>query len=221
MKYRAIALAAGLLAAHTAANAWFFFIPTGAIVNAVQGGHCVSASAKAGDTFKSVTDGRMYVINETNGTSSRCANPDFPVVAKASPYFTEAELREQHPVCLAQGAGVGATTTVPGLGEVQVVSVDPTGCSDMVKPISARVVRVQAVQSPAPPQARLPEAPLTYGGRPIRPVSDQRPAEPSDTAGQPQKSVADRLRELKQLRDENLITQELYEAKQKEILSSQ
>jgi len=41
-------------------------------------------------------------------------------------------------------------------------------------------------------------------------------------AAAPEKrALADRLRELKQLRDENLITQEIYEAKQREILAGQ
>jgi hypothetical protein len=37
----------------------------------------------------------------------------------------------------------------------------------------------------------------------------------------PKKTVVERLRELKQLRDENLVTESVYESKQKEILSGQ
>lgn len=90
MKLRAIALSAGLLAAHTAANAWFFFIiPTGAIQSAIQGDHCVPATAQVGDRI--TTQGRDWIVKSTSGTSSRCAHtPQWPVIAKLEP-ITDAE----------------------------------------------------------------------------------------------------------------------------------
>jgi hypothetical protein len=57
VKLRALAIAAALLAVAGPANAFFFFfLPLGAIQNAVQGGHCLPASAKdmlAGSFFES------------------------------------------------------------------------------------------------------------------------------------------------------------------------
>lgn len=54
------------------------------------------------------------------------------------------------------------------------------------------------------------------------PATVQPPTQPeAPPPSTPQKSVVDRLRDLKQLRDENLITQEIYEAKQREIMAGQ
>lgn len=142
MRLRALALAAGLVAAHSAANAWFFFIiPTGAIQSAIQGNHCVSSTAKEGD--KIMADGREWIIKSTSGMSRRCTNPNLPVIAKVEPQLTQKELETQTQVCLPHGTDVGTTNTLPMLGRVQVVALGPsTDCSDQAKPISALVVPI-------------------------------------------------------------------------------
>lgn len=205
MKIRALAVAAGLLAAHSAANAWFFFwIPTGQIASAIQGDHCVSPSDKPGDTLH--RSGRAWLIKSTSGVSSRCnMYPQWPVIAKLEPVLTESELRTEHSVCVQQGVTVGSRTTIPDVGEVEVLSIGGQDCSDVRAPLSAKVVRVQSAAA----QAASAEASKVAN-------------RPKDIFSKPaEKSVADRLRELKQLRDENLITQEVYEAKQKDILAGQ
>jgi hypothetical protein len=207
MNVRAIAVAAGLLAAHTAANAWFFFIiPTGAIQSAIQGDHCIPAHAKVGDRI--TAQGRDWIVKDTSGTSSRCSHtPQWPVIAKLEPILSPAELEAEHSICVAEGTSAGSRTTVPGLGEVHIRSIGTDGCSDQRTPISAKVVRL-------PNQATLDAARKTV----VAPAPAPSPA--PIVAATEKKGVVDRLRELKQLRDENLITQELYESKQKEILAS-
>jgi hypothetical protein len=246
MKIRALALTAALLAVSGSANAFFFFIPVGAIQNAVQGGHCVPQTAKAGDKIN--LGGKTWVVKETNGVSSRCSQyPNWPVIAKLEPYVSEAELAAELQVCLPMGATEGATTVVYGIGEVYVRSVSTTGsnCSDVREPVSARVVRVKYANpplrpqestkatDPAPtnaPQLQPATAPVAEQPKPpTRDAASVGAVEPPKlvpvVATQPPlketKTVVERLRELKQLRDENLITESLYESKQKEILSSQ
>lgn len=232
MLLRALCVAVGLVTAASSANAagFFFFLPIGAIQNAVQGGHCVPATAKAGDQIN--VGGKLWVIKETNGESSRCSQyPNWPVIAKLEPYVSEAELAAEVDTCLPMGAAEGATTTLPGLGEVRIRKINSTDCTDMRNPVSARVVRVRYATAPqpsAPPPVEVVKpAPVQEPKPALQPVVAPSPQEPPKmvtTGSLPptqQKSIADRLRELKQLRDENLITEAVYEAKQKEILSGQ
>lgn len=209
MKYRAIALAAGLLAAHTAANAWFFFLPIGAIQNAVYGSHCVPAAAKPGDRIN--VGGRLWTVVENNGQSSRCSQyPALPNIAKMEPYYTDDQLKASVQACLRQGATVGTRTSVPAIGEVEVQEILSGTCSDVATPVTARVVRVKGAellrQEQAPPQQAA-----------LQPVKEEAPRMKEPAA---QKSVADRLRDLKALRDQDLITQEVYESQQRQILSA-
>jgi hypothetical protein len=234
MKVRALALTAALVTATGSAHAWFFFIlPLGAIQNAVQGGHCVPTSAKAGDRMN--IGGNEMVVKETNGISSRCSQfPNWPVIAKLEPYvapLSEAELAADMQVCVSAGATAGSTHTVPGVGEVLIrsVSQSSTECGDLRAPVSARAVRKSHAASkmtePTPTRVRAAEEPTPQ----VQPTSSAATSNvPSTTPAvltqQPlkePKSVVERLRELKQLRDENLITDAVYEAKQREILAGQ
>jgi hypothetical protein len=235
VKLRAFLIAAGLMAAAGSANAvFFFFLPIGAIQNAVQGGHCVPATAKAGDRIN--IGGKSWVVKETNGVSSRCSQyPNWPVIAKLEPYVSEAELASEFQACLPMGATEGMTTTVVGVGEVYVRSVNANDCTDMRNPVSAQVVRVKYAKPMASPteSAREPQPATAVGSEqrqaphPVAaptPILETPKMLPAVTTQQPvkeQRSIAERLRELKQLRDENLITDAVYEAKQREILSGQ
>jgi len=275
------ALSLGLTASPVA-RAWFFFmLPLGQIQSAIEGDHCVPESAKPGDRINA--QGRLWEVKSTHGVSNRCANtPQWPVIAKMEPILSETELKAEMQICAAQGTTVGSRTTVPNVGEVEVVSLNANGCSDTRSPIAARVVRVKGLElmrsgaSTVRAGASSSSAPTTptgesgarttcvaegagplevfelpgYGrveivrivGRSPRCFSPGRPmlAEfkhfgtpddssrdsatlPSETSRTPapssSKSVADRLRELKQLHDEQLITDPVYESRQKEILS--
>lgn len=257
MKIRALVLAGSLASISASAHAvFFFFLPIGAIQNAVQGGHCVPETAKAGDRIN--LGGKSWVIKETNGVSSRCSQyPQWPVIAKLEPYISETEAAEEMQACLPAGTTPGARTNVPGVGEVYVRSLISSGvdCTDMRTPVSARVVRAGNVSQPpiaqpqrtdpvkvacvpagvgpgdrtsagdrqveivrvlrrGPPCDSRPEAPMIAEYREI-------PVTPSLSPAPPGKSISERLRELKQLREENLITQEVYEGKQREILAGQ
>lgn len=206
MRIRYLALAAGLFA-HGAANAWFFILPIGAIQNAVQGAHCVPAGAKPGDKIN--VGGKYWTVVENNGSSNRCSQyPAFPNIAKMTPYLSDEDLRAPVQACLPPGAQAGQRTSIPILGEVEVQAITGDSCSDVRMPVSAMVVRVAGLVTPPATQ------PVSLSNTPLPPQYKTEPVpEP--------KSVADRLRELKKLRDENLITPEVYEAKQRDILSSQ
>jgi hypothetical protein len=239
VKLRVLAIAAALLAVTGSSNAgFFFFLPIGAIQNAVQGSHCVSATAKVGDRIN--LGGKNWVVKETNGVSSRCSQyPNWPVVAKLEPYLSEAELASEIQVCLPMGASQGSSITLQGLGEVYVRSVSSVGseCSDTRAPMSARVVRAQYANQPATSQpstsghdsqATTPAADPPKSPQPEPVVNATAPEPPKIVpvvATQPllkeAKSVVERLRELKQLRDENLISEPVYESKQRDILSGQ
>jgi hypothetical protein len=226
MKIRHLALATGLIAAHGAANAWFFFfLPIGAIQGAIEGQHCVAAHVKVGDVI--TTQGRQWNVKSTSGVSSRCNNtPQWPVIAKLEPILTPSEIASEQTICMGQGVSVGSRTTVPLLGEVEVRSLGSASeCSDTRTPVAARVVRVAGLQSPRP----VPQASPQPVAEPT-PQTTPQPVSFTNTPFPPQyktstvpeaKSVTDRLRELKQLRDENLITQDVYEAKQRDILQAQ
>jgi len=269
-KLAGIAVFALCAMSHSAAHAWFFFfIPTGAIMAAIEGNHCVSASARPGD--KILLNGRQWEVKSTNGVSSRCGNtPHWPVIAKLEPILTETELKSELRICAAEGTSVGSRTTIPNVGDVEVISIGGNDCSDAQAPVSARVVRVRglellkadrdASQALAPTVSAAPESSTSSltacvsaqaGPREVLEVPGQGRMEivrvigPSAqclthrrpwlaevkhfgapdlqvSAPPPQaKSVAERLRELKQLRDENLITESVYESKQKEILAGQ
>jgi tetratricopeptide (TPR) repeat protein len=67
----------------TNANAWFFFffpIPTGGGGSASTDNTCVAETAKEGDTHASPS-GNIAKITKLSGTSSRCKEPDKPIVA--------------------------------------------------------------------------------------------------------------------------------------------
>jgi hypothetical protein len=272
MKRLAVTLAFALCAfTHSVAHAWFFFwIPTGQIQSAIQGDHCVSEAARPGD--KIMANGRQWEVKSTSGASSRCSQtPQWPIIAKLEPVLTEAELKTEMQICAAQGTAAGSRTTVPGVGEVEVISVLGNDCSDTRAPTSVRVVRVKGLElvkrereslsrastspsdPPESPYSTQPTACVSAGAGPrevlevdgrgrveivrvlgpsVQCFAPRRPwlaevknfGAPDQQASTPPpqaKPVVDRLRELKQLRDENLITDSVYEAKQKEILSAQ
>lgn len=170
--------------------------------------------------------GRVWVVKEINGESSRCSQyPNWPMIAKMEPYVSEEELAAEMPACLPMGTSSGTTVSMSGVGPVHVRAVNSmaTDCSDARFPVSARVVRAKYADQPAPSSAASSaqsSAPQTPPPAP----SDTRSTEPLTSASgsnKEQRSAADRLRELKQLRDENLITDAVYESKQKEILANQ
>lgn len=100
MKYRAIALAAGLLAAHTAANAWFFFFIPGSVTSAIADkirGQPVSQSAVAAGNIECVeptvgfgdrltVPGKGLVqVTRIVGRHEACSIPERPVLAEVAP----------------------------------------------------------------------------------------------------------------------------------------
>lgn len=238
MKTRVL-VAAGLLVALSApANAFFFFfLPIGAIQNAVQGGHCVPQSTKVGDRIN--LGGKNWVVKQTNGVSSRCSQyPNWPVIAKLEPYISETEATAETQVCVAMGTSQGSNTFVQGMGEVYVRSVSSSGtdCTDMRTPVSARVVRLSHANQPVVEQPKMaePQRASAPGPELPKPVANELAARsptletpkliPVEATQQPvasSKTTVEKLRELKQLRDENLLTESVYESRQKEILSNQ
>jgi hypothetical protein len=79
MKSRALVIAVSALLAHTTAHAWFFFFLPGSLFSG-KGDTCVSAAAKVGDTINK--SGSVVVVKALSGTSSRCTNPEMPVLAE-------------------------------------------------------------------------------------------------------------------------------------------
>jgi hypothetical protein len=75
----ALALAAGI---SESAHAWFFFFVPGLFGN--KGDACVSPTARVGDTINK--EGTRVVIKALKGTSSRCSNPNMPVLAESEPF---------------------------------------------------------------------------------------------------------------------------------------
>lgn len=257
MNFRILCIATGLLLVHSAANAWFFFIPTGAIQNAVQGAHCVPATAKPGDKIN--VGGKFWTVVENNGSSIRCNQyPAFPNIAKLEPYYSNEELKASISACLPMGAAVGQRTSIPIVGEVEIQSITNEGCSDSSKPISVRVVRVRGAEL-LKQEARTAPTPVSAPQPPTAPLTDSQACVPLGTGqgdtiqrygadfrvtrilknappcSEPWPVIADvekvpavakittveRLRELKKLREEDLITDAVYESKQREILSGQ
>lgn len=220
MKKLAPAVALALFAlTYEPASAWFIWIPTGQIQGAIEGNHCVSETAKEGDRISA--QGREWIVKSVSGVSSRCAGtPQWPVIAKLEPVLTDSELRQIHTICAGQGVQVGNRTTIPGLGEVEVRSISLTGCSDTRAPVAANVVRLQSsfVQAAL---ARLRALPSIGNARTSTPPVAEPAVTPPTPASGASRSAVERLRELKQLRDENLITDSVYEQRQREILREQ
>jgi len=260
VKLRAIAVAVGLAAAHTAANAWFFFfIPGGAIsavadkIAGVEGEHCIPSTAKPGDVI-GLPDGTKWKVISVSGTSDRCRNVYQPIRAKLEPIYSGEQGPEQE-VCVGRGSQAGDRVRLPASPEMVIVRLGGSAtCSiDYQRPVSAvaRATNTVAKYTPIPPGHACVPGTLKAGdihydnGNPMRiatvaehapacagtnmpnlaalfPATVQQPqAEAPPAASTAQKSVVDRLRDLKQLRDENLITQELYETKQRDIMNGQ
>ena len=65
---------------------WFVFIPGSVIasvsdsITGAEGNHCVSASAKVGDTVRMPGNGRA-TVKSLSGTSVRCQDPALPIRA--------------------------------------------------------------------------------------------------------------------------------------------
>jgi len=216
VRIRTIALAAGLVAAHTAANAWFFFIlPVGGLIsaasdkiNGVEGAHCVPSTAKPGDVI-GLPDGTKWKVISTSGTSDRCINVYQPIRAKLEPVLSGQPGPEQD-VCVGIGSKPGDRSHIPGVGQVEVVRLG--GSAVCLEP--SRTLPVVA-RTPNSIERFTPPSPNAATTPPVMAPTAPAP-EPS-----PQKPLAERLRDLKQLRDENLITQELYEAKQRDVMNGQ
>jgi len=85
MKKLSVALLFLGMVASGNANAWFFFfLPTGAIADAITGSKgdiCIKEGSKEGDVSTSEAGNTMKIIS-TSGTSSRCQNPLLPIRAE-------------------------------------------------------------------------------------------------------------------------------------------
>lgn len=222
MNIRSIALGTALFLLASSAHAVFFFIlPFGAIQNAVQGAHCVPSTAKVGDRIN--LGGKEWVVKELNGVSSRCNQyPNWPIIAKMEPYVDPSADMQ---VCLPSGSAAGQFTQGPDGTEIYIRSVEAHGfeCKDSSRPVSARAVRAEYGPKPIVTPASAPPRQIEPTPEPtLVPTGDRRTLEPLKASPPTEtKSVVERLRELKQLRDENLITDSVYESKQREILSGQ
>lgn len=232
MKYfRLITLFAVLLTSQGAANAWFFFIIPGSVTGAIadkisgaEGEHCVGETARVGDRIR-LPNGYFGIVQSLSGTSSRCQG-QYPIRAKMDIRLPESVRTAEHTVCVGLGAKPGDKFIAMGLGEVVIrrIPITPSQCgSDAKAPNDAIVVSTQAAErplvSPEPTVSSATPSPALVTPTVANVQREQAGANPSPALQD--RTVVERLRELKKLRDENLITQELYEAKQKEILASQ
>ncbi len=224
-------LIGGALAASLCAPAhalFFFFIPGGMIsgiadkVSGVEGDHCVAESAKVGDMI-SLPGGQAALVKSLSGTSSRCTGP-YPIRARLEVQLSEAMRSQEHSTCVSRGVKVGDRITVLGLGEVEVKRfTSATQCGgDLNKPLEAMVMSTQAAKK----EAVYVPVPVDPNWQPVKtsaptPLPAPAAAPAPSTMPAQSRTAFDRLRELKQMRDENLITQEVYEAKQRDILQSQ
>jgi hypothetical protein len=210
MKIRAAALAATLLTAHSAANAWFFFFIPGSVINAVadglsgaEGDHCVGEFAKAGDPIRIGSD--QYVVKSVSGKSSRCSNPQMPVRAKleaapaptitAAPAPIPVAFKNQH--CLSGAFKVGDVHWVGNVNaRITAIEQDSRHCGGLAphlatsEPFAEPTIQpVAATEAPAPAPAGASNA-------------------------------SQRLRELSGLLKDGLITQDDYDAKKAEVLKA-
>jgi len=211
-----------LTSTHAVASDWVLFSPATygmaeALIDkskGLEGNHCVRESVKVGDVIAGPADSK-WTVKSLSGSSARCRS-GFPIRARIEAYYTEAESRALQSICVAQGRKIGDRFNVRGVGEVIVrdISDSLTACSDMSKPISVSVLPI-AVLTTAVPAAASSSAAIRPDGTPLPATSP--PAAIPPTA----RSISERLRELKQLRDQDLITQEVYEEKQRDILKSQ
>lgn len=104
--------------------------------------------------------------------------------------------------CVRQGLRVGDKVAIPGMGDVVIKEVKTSNTHCPGTGGNTLPVVVSRELPPTPPPLVLVEPPTVL----------------AKASGQ---SVVERLRDLKKLREENLITQEAYESKQREILASQ
>lgn len=216
------------------ANAWFFFFIPGSVTSAIsdkltgsEGDHCVSSAAKVGDTI--TIGGSTYLVKSLSGTSMRCTNSAHPIRAMLEPVAT--------PV-VAPVVAIPSPAVVPEWQPEKVFHlmrcVWPSAqANDAYNDSSAgygTITRVTALYAPECNTERPHMATVRFYGNPpsenlpnvTTPAQPAQLAQPAQSAQSAQsKSIADRLRELKQLRDENLITAEQYESKQREILAAQ
>jgi hypothetical protein len=219
----AMALGFGLVAAHTTAHAWFFFFVPGEVTSAIadkltgsEGEHCIGTANAVGDRIS--VGGAVFIVKSTSGTSSRCTNTAHPIRARLEPAPPQvvtipppapAPALAANATCVALGVSQGDRVPIAGR-DVEVVRIIRNGppC-DYPSPMIAEYREALA----------LPTQPETTVA--VEPAPGFFPRIVSLPAAPVGRTVQERLRELKLLRDENLITQENYEAKQREILSSQ
>lgn len=70
---------------------FFFYVPGSFIqaasdgLSGAEGSHCVSATARVGDSITLPNSGAPWTVVSLSGTSSRCTNPDQPIRAKLAP----------------------------------------------------------------------------------------------------------------------------------------
>jgi hypothetical protein len=124
--------------------------------------------------------------------TSQAEQPPTTIASTLEPQRSTSVVLPSNMTCVPFGTGPGDKMNVSGR-EVEIVRIlrnEPHCESQAGTPLIA-VYKVVTATGPAPTTVLDPTA----------------------------RPVADRLRELKQLRDENLITQEIYEARQREILS--
>lgn len=132
----------------------------------------------------------------------RCPTVLPTLTATATPAPTAAAAPAEKKVCVSKGRSTGARFTIPGEGEHVVKQILPHG-GNCLSSVADWAVVVPVEESEAPPARLVPV---------VAPVPAKAPPAPS-------RSVSERLRDLKKLREENLITQEVYDAKQRDILS--
>lgn len=175
----------------------------------VEGMHCVKTTAKVGDIISGPGDSR-WVVRSLSGTATRCPN-EFPIRSRLEGHYSDAEQKALQTTCVSRGAKIGDRYHERGVGQVVVREVAEfgTSCPDERTPKEARVLPVASIQ----PQTTTP--------RSVNATVASPPAPPMNKVADAPKSVADRLRDLKSLHDQGLVTKEIYEEKQRDILKSQ
>lgn len=213
----------------TSAHAWFFFFLPGSVTGAVsdavtgsEGENCVGPNAKVGDNIR-LPNGDIKSIKSLSGTSVRCTNPTLPIRALLVSLTSTPTPAQQ-----LSNENIKADREAAEKQQAEFARLD-TLAADKAKAEAARAAEVQAkaeAEAAAKTQAEATSAAKTKADAEVA-AKAQADAEATAEADrrvaddrQKGRSLEVKLKELKLLYTKGLISKDVYEARQRELLKA-
>jgi riboflavin synthase alpha subunit len=240
-KFVALTIFCAVFFASSSANAWFFFFLPGSVTSKIgdaltgsEGENCVGANAKVGDSIN--VNGTFMTVKSLSGTSSRCTNPAWPIRALLAAGTPPSSIPPASPFSSNESAT--ADKDAAGKQQAEFERLDRVAkqkAAFEIDEMAAKAARAKSeneadamtVSEKSKEQTAVVDAAAktkidAEAAANVKAEAEAavKVAADATAAQQKGKSLETKLKELKLLYSKGLISKDVYEAKQRELLNA-